>query len=633
MADVFGSAGFNVAEGVVGESVPDVDVEALRKDLDRDLTQVMSDRRKFDDEVDLNRRLYSLDEPDQALWEGAPNKVFPIIRSKVRGISAHFMSSFNQDPLFSTRPETDEASLAAPIWESASQKHLVRTKSQIQLFMGLQEAAEVGNGPVKIVAYRRKGKWALGYKAVQIEHFYAYPVTTPDLSLASTFERTFMPMWEIERLEREGVFMQGSSKKLSSIAIEDPSDEMRRNRMTTNNMSDGHKLHEIWECYYRFEGVMYHVYYSYNDNAILNIEPSKFTEAFLNHGLSDQAPYEILKPQPRTGFVYGDSYARALLPTQNYADFAFNGRMAGGQLKIQPPVAVDGDSDAAKMLKNGIRPGEVYETVGEPDLSIKVLDLPNLDFSMEELNLATKVADMATVPDTDLGGIAPQPRVSATAVNRQSNLSDINMSRDYAFVVDQLETLQTKWWAAFDHFVVEPETLVPVFMGSKTDLLTSRQMSNDDFQNLVLTVLTKAGLLPPEFTMLLMQMPTGMAIAELLKLGVELPNFSIASTRRDDIQWIVNGNTTFVDKVLKQQLSASLVQIIQFIPIAKQYSEVYQILKQYLVDRNVKNWKTLIGDDPKNFGAPFDQLAQAQGLFNGQGSPAIQQQQAGALRA
>lgn len=602
-----------------------VDKEALRQDLHRDLRTVLSDRMKKDTEIQTIRRLLAMDPADKPLWEGAPELVFPVIRSKAEGISASFLASFNQEQLFVADPQTESATKDVPTWEATVRKHLILTNTGKQLSMGLEEGVKVGCGVIKIYGKHRGRKPVMGMEVVRLEDFYMHPVTDTTLEEASTFERLLLPYWKIEQLEQAGVFDPGTCQKLKSN-ITNLTEEQKRNNMQGNTfMSKTNKMYEIWECYYRYQGVMYHAYYNYLDTFMLKLELSEFTEAFVNDdaGLPDQAPYFPIRPLPAPKDFYGDSYTKVILGPQKYTDWVLNARIAGGQLRLAPPIIAEEDSPLYRTLSGtGIQPGQILGVVGEPKLAYDVMQLPQENFSMEEMNLMEHISDRATISDQHLGTLAPQPRVSATAASMSNQAAGLQSDKGYSYMLNDLEYGINLWWAAFAHFIVKPATLLPVFDGDQQYLLAENPLDAKKTQNLILSVFADAGLMPPELVQVLNSMPLEQVQMMLGQAGIQLPAFTIAGASRDDIIWRVNGRSTISGKQRRQQVSAQNLQIIPYITLAKQSAEIWEILKDHLIAWDVHNWKKLIGEKPNAMGIPWDQMQVAAQLYNGQGSPA-----------
>lgn len=556
----------------------------FKSDLQRDLDAAVGSKVNIDERTRRYRQYYSLDKPDPP-YEGAPNHVVPYIRAKISGATAHFRGALNQDPFFTVRPYTTEASKNQPVWETMMERELDRSATQRQLFMGIEEACLTGTGVMQLSVARPFDEYMVQAKAVRLEDFHVAPAGVEDISRVSTFYR-FMEPWHIinERAEM-GEYDYDAAQRIKTSITAMPNFDEIADGSRVHTWQNDNQLHELWECYYRWGNEemghsLWRVIYSKNLTEILRVEESPYLDVF------DAPPYVPIRPMPRIGYFYGESYAQVLEGIQNIMDFAYNSKIAHDQLAIAPPVFVDENTQIWEHISEaGLAPGMVIPTRGEPQQSVYALQIPPATEALNLLQTARSLGDDATFSDLQLNGVPTNTVRSATEINAVTNAASKKLAEDLSNIAYDLSIFAKMYWSLIYKYKIEPAGVMPVFNGSDQYLIASAELSDEDIAARMVEYIqrTSGVMFGPEEQNIIVDM--------MIQQQKASGRFFISSAKRDDMEWIANGAQLVPDKLMRAQKMQSLLQtMMPALQMAQQYKPFWHAMKDWLVSMDIHNW-------------------------------------------
>lgn len=582
----------------------------FKNDLMRDLSAAKSSKVNVDERIRRYRGYFSLDKQPPA-YEGAPNHVVPYIRAKVMGATAHFRGALDQDPFFVVRPYTAEAARNQPVWEILMERELDRSATQRQLFMAIQEACLTGTGVVQLGVAKPFDEFLIQGKAVRLEDFHVAPAGVEDISRVSTFYR-FVEPWHIVRARAAaGEYDPGAAERMkSSMSIKPSSDELADG--TSAIYQKDNQPHEMWECYYRWgdedagiEHTLWRVIYTEGHSELLSLAVSEFLDCF------DAPPYVPLRPLPRIGYFYGESYAQVLEGIQNIMDFAYNSKIAHDQLAIAPPVFVDENSEIWVLIKNGLAPGMIVPTRGDPRQSVYALPIAPNDEALILIDSARTLGEDATFSDLQLNGLPIATVRSATEVNAVTNAASKKLGEDLSNLAYDLSIFAKMFWSLIYKYKVEPAGVMPVFQGSDQYLIASREIGEEDIAQRMVEYIQQASgvMFGPQEQGIVAQMVTQQQAAG--------GHIFISSARRDDLEWVPNGGKLVADKVMRAQKMQALVQnMMPSLVYAHQFKPFWHAMKDWLVSMDIHNWTDYLpAQSPEAMPSASD-MAQFSGMMN-----------------
>lgn len=588
-------------------------LEMFKRDLERDLLAAQGSKVRIDARVERYRGYYSLDK-QPAAYEGAPNHVVPYIRAKIAGATAHYRDALDQDPFFIVRPYTAEATRNQPVWETLMERELDRSASQRQLFLGIQESCLTGTGVMQLSVAKPFDEYLIQAKAVRLEDFHVAPPGVEDISRVSTFYRFVEPWHIIKNRVDAGEYDQAEAERIkTSIASRPSSDEMADGSQVYSWQNDN-QLHELWECYYRWGneslGVSHSLYrcvYSLNQTAILRIEPSPYLDCF------DAPPYVPLRPLPRIGYFYGESYAQVLEGIQNIMDFAYNSKIAHDQLAIAPPLFVDENTEIWSLIKDkGIAPGMVIPTRGDPTVSVFALPIPQAGEAMNLIDTARTLGEDATFSDLQLNGLPINTVRSATEVNAVTNAATKKLSEGLSNLAYDLSIFARMYWSLIYKFKIEPAGVMPVFKGSDQYLIAASEIGEEELaQRMMEFIQQSSGVMfgPEE-----QEIITGMLLQQTQQQSGHL---FISSAKRDDMEWLPNGSAMVPDKIMRaQKMQALLQNMMPALVYAYQFSPFWHAMKDWLISMDIHNWTDYLPPQSPEAMPNASQMTDFAGMMN-----------------
>jgi hypothetical protein len=598
-----------LAEQQAGDDTidPRFDEERLGKfttDLQRDLTSAMGAKVQIDERTRRYRAYMALDRPPPA-YAGAPNHVVPYARAKVKGATAQFRGALDLDPFFITAPYTEEAAQNQPVWEVLMERELDRSDSQRQIFLALEEACTTGTGIVQLGVTQPFDEPLIYLKAVKLEDFFAAPTGVEDISRVSTFYRFFEPWHIIYRRVLDGEYSEMAVDRVKTQSQTAIGYDEKQDGSRVFSYSGDNRLHELFECYFRWgdeeAGIphtLWRVIYHHVSSTILRLEESPFIDCY------DAPPYVPVRPMPRIGYFFGESYLQVLEGVQNIHDFALNAGLAYLQYAITPSVFVDEDSPAYNLLtRQGLAPGKPIPVRGAPRDQMEVYNPPDAMNAWRLMEVARSLGDDATFHDLQLSGIPTNTVRSATEISQVSTQAQKKLSEDLSNISHDLSVLARMTWAMIYTFKVEPAGIMPVFQGSKQYVIAASEMSQEELlQNLVEFMAAQDGtqLAPEEQA----------ALVEAMAQQVQGAQLFISTARRDDMEWRPNGGQLVADKVLRAgKLERLIAGMLPAMDLARRDKAVWHLYKAYLQALDIHNWEDFLPPEPPEMEAGPEEFA------------------------
>lgn len=587
----------------------DQDLGQIQSDLRRDLDAARASKTQINERVKRYRRYYALDK-DPPQYEGQPNHVVPYIRAKIAGATAHFRGALDQDPFFVVRPYTAEAERNRPVWETMMERELDRSATQRQIYMAIEEACLTGTGVVQLSVSQPFDEYMIQGSAVRLEDFHVAPAGVGDISRVSTFYRFVEPWHIIRQRVEDGEYDEEAANrvKVDTTARQSYDEEMDGSQ--NHAWQNDNKLHQLWECYYRWgnESVghkLWRVIFSESQNTILRVEENPYADSF------DAPPYVPLRPMPRIGYFYGESYSQVLEGIQNIMDFAYNAKIAHDQLAISPPVFMDENSPAWQYTtEKGLTPGQILPTRGNPQESVWSVPIAPAHEALNLLETARSLGEDATFSDLQLNGIPTNTVRSATEINALTNAASKKLAEDLSNLAYDLSILAKMMWSLIYKYKVEPAGVMPVFKGSDQYLIAASELSDEDIaQRMVEYIQQSSGIMfgPEE---------EGIIVEMALQQQRQSGRIFISSAKRDDMEWVPNGGQLVPDKLLRAQKMGQLVQtMMPALTMAFQFKPFWHAMKDWLISMDIHNWTDYLPAQSPEAVPTYEDMQQFSGLM------------------
>lgn len=562
----------------------------LKGQLRQELDAAKSRPLKADD-LKRWRDYYALAKPAPP-WPDAPTHTLPTLKGKIKGLKSTLKQQMNRDPFYTLKAYSSEAKQAQPAMELKMQRNLEITRSLNQIFASMHEAALTGTCFVGVSVANLGGTVVVPLKAYRLENFFVSPVGAEDLTYASTFVRAQETQYEIRQKQAEGYYdgaeteqlltnVQPASQPLSDVQERDGLQQPSHLRADTT-------MYEIWECYYRYNGILYRVVYSYDGNRILHLQESPYKDAI------DYPPYVPIRIETEVDNIYGHSLAQDVEGMQEVTDEVYNTHAAQRQFEIAKPRYVRQGSSLAEQMRGPMVPGATYFTEGDPreDIYFPPNDRSGADAAMREIQLTKEITDAATFPDTAFGGQPIQNVRTATEVNHMMNGANSLLEDVVQQVASDLEILADTVWALLYEFQIKPERVSEVTRGDDEYMLSAEGITPSAYQERL------AG-----FAMEVLGFDPYQAQEIAFQVGA---NKVVPSAKRDDIAWRVNGSALISNKMQRAQIMERLMDRFPLLEYAQENFIAYHILKSYLENLDVHWWRTVLPVEPPQPQGPTD---------------------------
>lgn len=595
MFDLLGPSSdmFNVGSSFEENGPYEVDGEERDLITDRarnDLYRAQSKKRmKLNARAAFHRKILDL-EPKTPAYEGAPDITLPLIRSKRDGIVAHLSDALDVMPFFAAEGLTEEAQEVAPIYEALMDRELNASNGQEVYLMSLRESADVGTATVGwSIALNSAGEPVIQEFMTRFENFYAYPSAVDDYTNCSTFRRYKEPWFVLRQMADQDMLDAESVEELKSGggSGEEMVWEQTRDGTRDDNFSEEQELHELYECYVRWEGELWRVVFSERLNRALSIHRSPFREAF------NAPPFEPLRLIRKPGYLYGHSIPMLLEAIQKIMDHAEISRMAYNQFAISPVVMADRMNPFTRQLaQGGLAPGMVLQTVGPPKVSgVEVLQFPKPDVTIEDMELAQRFADMSTFTDYQVQG-APfaSSRRTATEVRTSFNVGTLKLRRMLMDFRSDLMRAAKKRWALIELFKVRPAGIMPLYREGKQYLIADEDLSQDELMAYMQEFGQQVGIDPAQYEQEWAQMVN----------DYQLVNGGVPGVKREDIRWVPNGADIIPDKVAELQKMDGFGPYLSLLEMATQDERIWYFLKVRLQLMGRHDWRKFVGENPRS---------------------------------
>lgn len=556
-----------------------------------DLYRAKSRKSKLNTQAKYHRKILDL-EPKSPAYEGAPTITMPLMRSKRDGVVAHLTDALDVEPLFSAEGLTEEAQKVAPTYEALMERELNATDGREQYLMGLRESVDMGTSTIGwSIALGSDGGPRIQEFLTRFENMYAYPVSVDDYTNCSTFRRYKEPWFLLKRMADQGLLDPEAVDELreGGDSGEEITWEEERDQNRDSEFSPDQQLHELWECYVRWEEVLYRVVFTERLNRALSIHENPFKDAF------DAPPFEPLRVIRKPGYLWGHSLPMLLEAIQKIMDNAQISRMAYNQFAISPVIMADRMNPFTKQLaQGGVTPGMIIPTAGPPNMNgVEVLPFPKPDVTIEEMELAQRFADMSTFTDFQVQG-APfaQSRRTATEVRTSFNVGTLKLRRMLMDLRSDMTRAAKKRWALIELFKVRPKGILPLYREGKQYIIADEEIAGEEIQQYIQEWLGQSGDDPQLMQQVMQEVQQGLNQYELIDGG-------IPGVKRDDIRWVPNGTDIIPDKIAELQKLDGFGPYLSLLGPARQDQRIWYFLKVRLQLMGRHDWRKFIGDDPE----------------------------------
>lgn len=552
-------------------------------------------------DIERWRDYYHLRKPEVP-YEGAPAHTLPVVRGKVRGFVSHAWKSMNRDPFYVTRTYSEDAGDIRNALETLMERELDRVNAQRQIKLAIKEAGLTGTcflGTSVAPDPNDETKFIFPIKAYRLENFYVSPVGVEDLSDSSTFLRTEMPQHVIDSFVDRGFFDEQAVERLNNPNTHKPIsvEEERAQGNQRTAFDTDNSTYEIFECYYRHEGTLYHVYYSELSNVILHLQESPYRDA-----IGDVPPYQPIRIDPELNYVYGTGIAHATEAAQDITDFAYNAHQAQNQHAIAPIMFVKDDSEAYHVLaEQGAVPGGVYPTIGDPRAEVYPLQVPPAQLAPQEIGLAKQIADQATFADNYFTGEPIENVRSATEVNMMSNAATTLLSDYMDSLAYDLSKFAQLHWALIYQFKISREKIVDVAGTSGQYAVADEEIDEMEYTQRLIEFAVSKGMDPMQAQQMILQYQS-------------MKHEYIPGANRDDFEWIVNGQQLVPDKLARAGQYERLMSMVPLLQMAAQFRPAWHLMKDYLETLDIHAWRKYLPPEPPQQDMDLETMMQFAGM-------------------
>ena len=450
------------------------DESNLQSYIERWLQVARSDENKPQDKAVAWRKYVSMQPSEKTPYEGAPNITTPVIREKVDGIRAHISAALTSaKPFVVAKPRTPEAQRAFSAVEQLVNVLITETESDEEMMKAVADAIEVGTGHVKhVLLLDDEGNRFPASRFVPFEDIFVVPSTNVRPEERAYFERFRETRATIYQKGEDGIYRKEKVRALLGVDKDDGSDP------------DMYELETIWEVWLRWKGDFWQVFYS-EDAGILAYQKSDWASTI------GRAPYDrVVIEQSQTNY-WGRSIAEILEGLQRVSDAAINSELVRAQYEMAPVWVVNRNSPVYRELRrSGIpTPGSILGGSSQPSEDIYRLMGQMNPISVQLMEVASKMAESATISDMLVPGQPTGGRKTATEVNMVTNIGALKL-RNYlhSVAVSLQRHIAAKWRLIHRYFderlgVVGVDDFAFIINGRET--VPERQMRLQHIQYLL----------------------------------------------------------------------------------------------------------------------------------------------------
>lgn len=485
-----------------------------------------------------------------------PTAATPVVRQKADGIRAHIKVAIDRIPLFTARPLTKDAADAVPAMEAMMQRELEDSGSLAEIEKAIDDAVIYGTGVLMLHVDYEDGEPCVGLKHVPILRVYTWPErANPDKLF---WFRTFaLPYWEMERLAREGYYDAAAVEQVKSVrgvgAVTPNTEDDLSGHMIAD---DEHAWHTLVEAWLVLDGVLTCVVFHPMGQVVLRYEKDPFK------GVLNRPPFYPIYIDPDHYEIWGHGIAEVTFQFQRVADLALNAEITSAMYKSNPPIMVRANSRTHQFLKQGggLIPGQVvpYDGVAAEE-ALTVLNFNMNPFNLQMLNLMGQLTEDATVSDFVVPGQPLGGRKTATEVQVTASMGGLKLTNYLRHIQRSLEVIAVDYWKV----IVQTKVAEANYPGLPRGVAYAYPYSGGEGK----VYLAK------EDVRFLYETPDG-RVYEVYIPGAD----------RDDVSWVLTGNTTVAEREMRLQRVASLLTpaFLQLYSAARQDPGVYHLLRRYL---------------------------------------------------
>lgn len=501
-------------------------------------------------------RAYFHMDPPEPPNDRIPTAATPVVRQKADGIRAHIKVAIDRTPLFTVRPLTREAADAAPAIEAMMQRELEDSGSLAEIEKAIDDAVIYGTGVLMLHVDYEDGEPRVGLKHVPILRVYTWPErANPDKLF---WFRTFaLPYWEMERLAREGYYDAAAVERVKSVrgsgAVTPNTEADLSGQMVAE---DEHAWHTLVEAWLVLDGALTCVVFHPMGQAVLRYERDPFK------GALNRPPFYPIYIDPDHYEIWGHGIAEVTSQFQRVADLALNAEITSAMYKANPPIMVRANSQTHRFLQKGggLIPGQVvpYDGVAAEE-ALTVLNFNMNPFNLQMLNLMGQLTEDATVSDFVVPGQPLGGRKTATEVQVTASMGGLKLTNYLRHVQRSLEAIAVDYWSVIVHTKIADAN----HPGLPRGVAYAYPYSGGEGKVY----------LAMEDVRFLYETPDGRAY-----------EVYIPGADRDDITWVLTGNTTVAEREMRLQRVASLLNpaFLQLLGTARQDPGMYHLLRRYL---------------------------------------------------
>lgn len=530
--------------------------------------------------------------------------VTPVLRGKVTGFKAKVKRQFRRKPLFSAVGKTSKDKGASSAMEMLMEKNLERTEGFAAYVedavheASLTPACLILSWPVKD---KKTGEYnAVDRRVINYENWACWPVQVKDFDHANVFMKYYETKHQIVYSANTGKYtneiIDGRSGKLKMMpgatSGEAPSrvEDAALSRPNTNYFDSEVTQHLIYEFFFRWEGESWHGMYAYDDNIILRLVKYEYAEV-----LDGQWPCSPVYTERVPGRVYGVPIAAGAESYQRHTDKALNNHLEYSDRFNNPTTFINQDSQLFQRIQAGenITGLQYIPTPSDPRQDVYVLDMPDNNSHLKDLNLHKQLADAATFPDAALTGSPLTGIRSASEIGLiSSSASDLIAAPIMTLAKCFKRQAHIEWMLLYE-YVVKQNFIVE--MGDPDEishLLAYRDIPVEELQSMFVDFITSQH---PE---ILQQIPEQEARAFLQQIASQVLTTPIYGGDKPDISWEINGTDLVPDKQARAQQAIQLANLLPLFKAAREYAPIYWLAKAIIENLDVPYADKMLPEQP-----------------------------------
>jgi hypothetical protein len=411
------------------------------------------------DKVKRWRGIYDMQPNDrEPTYKDGANIQPPLSREKVDAEVAKQADALYQEPAWVFRARTKAGEELRTSHEEFLDMHADRLNAREHFLHATLEAFITGLGISKATYEKRRNSYGVETMGprldiVRIEDFRVSPVTVPDLDRAYLVaHRFYEPYWRLEQWFADGVIQQDpTGLENYDTATQNESDNTKHEHAGGHtSTNDGSVVVELWECWWRWQGRMWRIWFHRQTKRILLAEVNPYKH--------ERAPFSLWRWWSFPNYLFGASGIELLEAVQSEYAALLNGRLDANAFAQNPILmAVTGSAAAKYLARHGVEPGLILEvtSTANPEVGQLVLQGAN-PATLQDMQLLRQSAENILTPGVTAGAVLVDKDRTATEVRRDQQFADTKGKAYLHFLHSGARNLGLLVWHLLYQYEVKP---------------------------------------------------------------------------------------------------------------------------------------------------------------------------------